>query len=266
MKFSGLIKKMISEHSDPISYKIPIDKDLLPISNFLGETLNINFLNEIYCIECNRKINKTFAQGYCYPCFINSPSTSECILKPELCRAHDGETRDMDWAKEHCLKDHYVYLSLTAGAKIGVTRSTQIPTRWIDQGAVQAIKFAKTSNRYEAGCIEVQMKKHISDRTAWQRMLKNEIDQTVELVELKNNLLELIDHQYKKFILDDESVTHFIYPHIKFPEKVRSLDLLKVNNINEQLIAIKGQYLIFNDNTVLNIRKHTGFKVSFQIL
>ena len=264
MKFSGHIKKMISKHIEPISYEIPIDDDLIPISNYLNKIIKIHFLNEIHCIECNREIKKTFAQGYCYPCFISSPSTSECILKPELCRAHEGGDRDMEWSNKHCLKDHFVYLSLTAGAKIGVTRATQIPTRWIDQGAVQALKFAKTSNRYEAGCIEVQMKNHISDRTAWQRMLKNEIDENIDLIQLKNELIDVIDDEYKQFILQDESVVDFAYPHIKFPEKVKSLDLLKVNHIEARLIAIKGQYLLFDNNTVLNIRKHTGFTISLE--
>tara|TARA_Y100000994_G_scaffold40722_1_gene31580 strand:- start:171 stop:971 length:801 start_codon:yes stop_codon:yes gene_type:complete len=265
MKFSGQIKKMISKYLTPISYDIPIGNDFIPVSTFLDKIIEINFLNEIHCIECEREINKTFAQGYCYPCFINSPRTSECILKPELCRAHEGESRDIEWSKKHCLKEHFVYLSLTAGAKIGVTRATQIPTRWIDQGAVQALKFAKTSNRYEAGAIEVQMKNHISDRTAWQRMLKNEIDDSINLMKLKNELINVIGNEYKQFILENESVVVFEYPHINFPDKVKSLDLLKVNRIKARLIAIKGQYLLFDDNTVLNIRKHTGFKISLEV-
>ena len=256
---------MISEHSDPVKYQIPIDNNLVPISECLDKIIKITFLNEINCIECNRKINKTFAQGYCYPCFIDSPQTSECILRPELCRAHEGESRDMEWSKKHCLQDHFVYLSLTAGAKIGVTRATQIPTRWIDQGAVQALKFAKTSNRYEAGCIEVEMKNHISDRTAWQRMLKNEIDYSINLYIVKDKLVDVIDEKYRGFILDDETIETFSYPHILFPEKVKSLDLLKIDRIQGRLIAIKGQYLLFDDNTVLNIRKHTGFKISLTV-
>ena len=265
MKFIGTIKKMKSQHCDPIIYQIPIDNKLVPISDFLNKTIKIDFLKEIYCIECDKKINKTFAQGYCYPCFIQSPNTSECILRPELCKAQEGEARDMEWSKEHCLKEHYVYLSLTAGAKIGVTRATQIPTRWIDQGAVKALKFAKTSNRYEAGCIEVEMKKHISDRTAWQRMLKNEIDDTIDLYQLKEQLVDILDEKYRHFILDDENIATFSYPNISFPEKVKSLDLLKINSIEGRLIAIKGQYLLFDDNNVLNIRKHTGFKISISI-
>ena len=265
MKFTGTIKKMISEHSEPIIYQIPIDNEMVPISDYLNKTIKIDFHDEIYCIECNKKINKTFAQGYCYPCFIQSPNTSECILRPELCRAHEGKDRDIEWSRKHCLKDHFVYLSLTAGAKIGVTRATQIPTRWIDQGAVQALKFAKTSNRYEAGCIEVEMKNHVSDRTAWQRMLKNEIDDTIDLHQLKDQLISVMDKKYINFILDDESIETFSYPNISFPDKIKSLDLLKINNIEGRLIAIKGQYLLFDNNTVLNIRKHTGFKISLSI-
>ena len=145
----------------------------------------------------------------------------------------------MQWAKEHCLKEHFVYLSLTAGAKIGVTRATQIPTRWIDQGAIQALKFAKTSNRYEAGCIEVQMKNHISDRTAWQRMLKNEIDKSIDLYKLKEELVSVISQDLKSFILENEKIQYINYPSISFPEKIKSLNLLKVNHIEGRLIAIK---------------------------
>ena len=152
--------------------------------------------------------------------------------------------------------------TLTAGAKIGVTRATQIPTRWIDQGAVKALKFAKTSNRYEAGCIEVDMKKHISDRTAWQRMLKNQIDDTIDLYKLKKQLVDVLDEKYRHFLLDDEIIETFSYPNISFPEKVKSLDLLKVNGLSRRLNAIKGQYLLYHHNKVLNIRKHTGFKIS----
>ena len=172
----------------------------------------------------------------------------------------------MEWSKEHCLKEHFVYLSLTAGAKIGVTRATQIPTRWIDQGAVQALKFAKTSNRYEAGCIEMEMKNHISDRTAWQRMLKNEIDDSVDLYALKDKLIGVMNEKYRNFILDNETIETFAYPHTSFPEKVKSLDLLKVNQLEGRLIAIKGQYLLFDNNTVFNIRKHTGFKINLECI
>ena len=205
MKFSGQIKKMISRHSTPISYDIPIGNDLIPISTFLDKIIEINFLNEIHCIECNREIKKTFAQGYCYPCFINSPYTSECILKPHLCQAHDGIARDMDWAKEHCLDVHYVYLALTSNLKVGETRFNQIPTRWIDQGAHFAIKFAKTPNRYLAGLIEIEISKHISDRTQWTRMLKKDFEY-LDLKEKKKYYQKLLPKNLQKYISKNEKI------------------------------------------------------------
>jgi hypothetical protein len=265
MKFSGNIKKMISHHTDPINYEIPIGDEMISISSYLGKTIKIKFNGIINCVLCERVINKSFFQGHCYPCFINSPQTSECILRPELCRAHEGESRDMEWSKKHCLQEHVVYLSLTAGAKVGVTRGAQIPTRWIDQGAVQAIKFAETTNRFEAGVIELELKEHLSDRTAWQRMLKNDIDTSVDLLGLKEDLRQRVSDEYKHFILDDDSITAFHYPHLKYPTKIKSLDLQKINPIEGTLIAIKGQYLLFEENMAFNIRKHTGFDVQIAI-
>ncbi len=261
----GNIKKMKSNLLESVSYQIPIDDKLFPISDYLGKNISLEYLQEIQCIACDRLINKSFAQGYCYPCFISLPQTSECILRPELCRAHKGESRDMEWSKSHCLQDHFVYIALTAGAKVGVTRATQIPTRWIDQGAVQAIKLAKTSNRYEAGLIEIELKQYISDRTSWQKMLKNDIDNSIELNNLKDNLIDQLSEDNRKFIDSDNNITYIDYPHMFFPEKIRSIDLLKENFIEGQLIGIKGQYLLLSDNRVINIRKYTGFKVSISV-
>ena len=231
-KYTGQISKLISNLDSPISYTLPIGENKVPLNNLIGKTLTFKFNGEIRCVECDVKIKKTFMQGYCYPCFISSPKTSECILKPELCRAHEGDSRDMEWSEEHCLKEHFVYLSLTAGAKIGVTRATQIPTRWIDQGAVQALKFAKTSNRYEAGCIEVQMKNHISDRTAWQRMLKNEIDDSIDLYALKNELMGFISDQYKDFILNNQPMAQLIENHNIQLIEMKNDNIILFNNLS----------------------------------
>ena len=266
MKFSGHLKKMISHHTDPVSYEIPLGDDIILISNYLGKNIQIEFTGVINCVLCGREINKSFFQGHCYPCFINSPQTSECILRPELCRAHKGESRDMEWSKKHCLQEHVVYLSLTAGAKVGGTRGEQIPARWIDQGAVKAIQFARTSNRFEAGMIELELKEYLSDRTAWQRMLKNEIDLSVDLLSMKQKFRENISDDYKHFILNDDSIIAINYPHLKYPTKIKSIDLQKIKSIEGTLIAIKGQYLLFEENIALNIRKHTGFDVHIVIV
>ncbi|MBC8197204.1 MAG: DUF2797 domain-containing protein [Candidatus Marinimicrobia bacterium] len=250
---------MRTELHSPIQYELPIGEDLLPMNQFIGKYVRFKWLKEILCILCERKINKSFAQGFCYPCFINSPETSECILRPELCEAQIGNARDMDWAEKHCLQPHFVYLAVSSGIKVGVTRSTQIPTRWIDQGASFAIKFAETPNRYIAGVIEVAMKEFISDRTAWQRMLKNQILEDIDLYDKKSELIEKLNPQLQQFESIDEEIIELSYPVLEFPQKVKSIGFDKHNIIEGRIMGIKGQYLIFDDNTVLNIRKHNGY-------
>ena len=264
MVHTGPILKMRTELKEPIQYELPIGDYLLGMNQFIGKYVRFEWEKEIYCISCGRKTNKSFAQGHCYPCFLNSPETSECILRPELCEAHEGKARDMEWAKNHCLQPHFVYLAVSSGIKVGVTRSAQIPTRWIDQGASFAMKIAETPNRYYAGVIEVALKEFISDRTAWQRMLKNQILEDFDLIEKKEELLAKLYSELQIFFADDEEITELNYPVIEFPEKVKSIGFDKFNEIEGRIMGIKGQYLIFDDNTVLNIRKHNGYVIKVE--
>ncbi len=158
-----------------------------------------------------------------------------------------------------------MYLAISSGVKVGVTRSTQIPTRWMDQGARRAIKLAETPNRYTAGLIEVALKEHISDRTQWQRMLKNQLVEGVDLLDKKKEMLEHLTDELLKYKCNDNDITEIIYPVEEYPEKVKSLSFDKLNEIEGRLWGIKGQYLMFDDGTVLNIRKHNGYKVSLEI-
>ena len=113
-----------------------------------------------------------------YDAFKSSPLAVESIIRPELSRIHEGVAlRDYDWEMAHHMQPHIVYLSKTAGIKVGVTRETQIPYRWIDQGAVEALILAKTPYRQAAGLIEVALKKHISDKTNWRKMLQNNLSE-----------------------------------------------------------------------------------------
>ena len=195
-KYYGQISKLITELTNPISYKLPIGNNTIDMNGLINTNINLSFDGEIRCIACDNKIKKTFMQGYCYPCFISSPQTSECILKPELCRAHEGEARDMEWSEKYCLTDQYIYLALTSNLKVGVTRHTQIPTRWIDQGAHKTIVFAKTPNRYLAGMIEKEVSQHISDKTYWRRMLLGEYP-NLNLVDEKKLPDYLLKHKEK---------------------------------------------------------------------
>ena len=171
----------------------------------------------------------------------------------------------MEWAEDHCLKDHFVYLAISSGVKVGVTRAAQIPTRWMDQGAWQAIKLAKTPNRYTAGLIEVKLKEHISDRTQWQRMLKNQLIEGVDLRCKKKEMLHCLSKELQKYECNDNVITEIIYPVEKYLDKIKSLSFDKLDEISGLLWGIKGQYLIFDDGSVLNIRKHTGYLINLEV-
>jgi hypothetical protein len=212
-----------------------------------------------------KKIKKTFGDGMSYEAFANSPWAVESIIRPELSRIHEGiALRDKAWEEEHHNQPHIVYLSLTSGIKVGVTRTTQVPYRWIDQGAVQAILFAEVPYRQLAGLIEVEMKGHVADKTNWRGMLKNTFTNTVELDEMKDVLLEELPEEYHDFISDNDEITEIKFPVIAYPEKVTSMKLDKVPLIEKKLMGIKGQYLIFEDDTVINLRSHAGYRIKIE--
>ena len=265
MRYNGTLLKMETKLAKPVEYELPIGDELVYMNNLIGKYIVFKWEKEIYCVACGRKTSKSFAQGFCYPCFLSAPETSECILRPELCQAQDGIARDMDWAENHCLHDHFVYLAISSGVKVGVTRSAQIPTRWIDQGAWQAIRLAQTPNRYTAGLIEVVLKQYISDRTQWQRMLKNQLIEGVDLKEKKKEMIAHLSPELQDYESEENEITEINYPVNEYPEKVKSLSFDKLEEITGRLWGIKGQYLIFDDGTVLNMRKHTGYLVELEV-
>ena len=260
MEKSGSLLKMTTDHQTPVAYKLPIGKATIAINKYIGKDIKLIYGGNIFCIKCGKKTNKSYSQGFCYPCFLKAPECDPCILRPELCQAQDGIARDLEWSQSHCLQPHFVYLSITSGLKVGVTRSSQIPTRWIDQGAFQAIKLAKTPNRYLAGLIEVDLKDHLADKTDWRKMLRNEYPE-LNLKQKKDEVSDLVSDEYKQYILKEKTVIHFEYPVITYPEKVKSMSFDKEPEISGTLQGIKGQYLLFDGNRVINIRKHQGYDI-----
>ncbi|MBN1252598.1 MAG: DUF2797 domain-containing protein [Bacteroidales bacterium] len=253
---------MKTELKETVQYYLPIGNEIIYMNELIGKEIELKSEKQINCISCGKTTKTSFAQGYCYNCFISVPETSECILKPELCQAHLGISRDMEWSKNHCLTNHYVYLAISSGLKVGVTRATQIPTRWIDQGAWKAIKLAETPNRNLAGLIEVELKNYMSDKTSWQKMLKNDINFNIDLEDEKQKAWELLNPDLQQYITEDDDITEINYPVIEYPKKIKSVNFDNIEIYKGKLIGIKGQYLIFEDNTVINIRKHTGYLIS----
>ncbi len=163
----GLLRKMSTKLDTPVEYQLNIGESQIAMNELIGKFIRIEWAGVIHCLKCGTKTVKSFSQGFCYPCFRDAPEAAPCIMRPELCEAHLGNARDMEWSKENCLAPHYVYLAISSNLKVGVTRHSQVPTRWIDQGASRAIKFARTPNRQLAGLIEVDLKQYMSDKTSW---------------------------------------------------------------------------------------------------
>ena len=264
MKISGSLLKMKSEISEPIKYYLPIGSESIEMNSLINKPIRFTFENQIFCTNCGSKTYKSFNQGLCYTCFQSSPLASECIIHPEKCKAHLGIGRDMEWEKKYHLTSQIVYLALTANAKVGITRKPQIPTRWIDQGAVQTIILAETPNRYLAGVIEVTLKDFIADKTHWQKMLKNEINTSIDLISLKEEMKSFLPSELKQYVVNDSQLLDLNYPVIEYPKKVKSMSFDKLSVVEGTLTGIKGQYLMFDYLNVLNIRKHQGYVVSIE--
>lgn len=262
MNISGLLTKMIAENNTPIQYYLNLNNELIKVNDLLGKKIKIGF-NQYQCLGCNHN-KEIYAMGYCKNCFFTSPYTGRWIVNPELSVAHLGKAdRDLEVEIEAQLQLHIVYLANSGGIKVGVTRKSQLPTRWIDQGAEYAIKLAETENRYEAGIIEVALKKHIPDKTNYRKMLKENVP-FEDLLYIKDKALEFIPEELQYSIVEDNQITHLEYPIYTYPTKIKTLNLKKNPQFEGTLIGIKGQYLIFDNDIVFNVRSHEGFVIDLE--
>ena len=265
MEYTGQLKKMQATLEDEVRYHLPIGEELIDMNQYINKEISLIYHHKIECLKCGRETVKSFNQGFCYPCFKAAPEAADWIIHPEKSQAHLGiEDRDLAYEESVQLKPHVVYLSLTSGMKVGVTRNTQVPTRWIDQGAVKAIKLAETPNRYLAGMIEVSLKNHMADKTNWRKMLMN-LYPDVDLIEKKNSTKLLLDEAYHQYISKTDEIIAINFPVTEYPIKIKSIGFDKVPEYNGILKGIKGQYLLFENGIVLNIRKHGGYIVSLKV-
>lgn len=260
-------------HEAPITYQLPLDEELIPLNGALGKTLRLEYSGVIHCQHCGRKSNKSFNQGYCYPCFKKLAQCDSCIMSPEKCHYFEGTCREPVWGEKHCMVDHIVYLANSSGVKVGITRETQTPTRWIDQGATQALPIMRVKTRQQSGLVEDVIRAHVKDRTDWRAMLKGEAE-PVDLALIRDELLERCDPELTELEsrfgvqalqrLENEAGVSFSYPVLEYPKKVTSFNMDKNPLVEGTLMGIKGQYLIL-DTGVINIRKYTAYSVDVSI-
>ena len=263
MTYQGVLQKMQTELANPIQYYLVFEDSFLNVNQLLGKEIELQFQG-YKCLNCGLQ-KKIFRQGFCYDCFMSSPAVGDWIMKPELSTAHlDIEDRDLVYEKRVQLQPHIVYLALSSEVKVGVTRKTQVPTRWIDQGAIQAVPVVEVPNRYLAGITEVALKNHFADKTSWQKMLKNEIGSADLLAERKKTF-DWIPKETQQYFASDAKVLDLDFPVLQYPKKVVSLNLDKTPFYTGKVAGIKGQYLLFEDGTVFNIRSYEGYVVKMSV-
>ncbi|WP_372753789.1 DUF2797 domain-containing protein [Mariniflexile sp.] len=263
MTYQGVLTKMETEFSSPIEYYLVFENDFLNMNQLLGKTISIQFV-KYQCLNCGLD-KPIYRQGFCKSCFFEIPQAADWIMRPELSTAHlDKEDRDLVYEKKVQLQPHIVYLANSSNVKVGVTRKSQVPTRWIDQGAHEAIEIVEVPNRYLAGITEVALKDHVGDKTNWRTMLKNDIVDE-NLVEWRERLKQYIPDEAKEYFIESNTETNLNFPVEKYPVKPTSLNLIKSHSYTGTLTGIKGQYLIFEDDTVFNVRANEGLVVAISI-
>ena len=266
MLFTGQIRKMVTQNAKPIQYYANFSGDFINMNQLIGKKLKFKHVG-YQCINCG-KDEKVFRMGFCKKCFFESPYASETIIRPELSTAHLGiEERDLEVEKQIQLQPHVVYLAYTGDVKVGVTRETQVPTRWIDQGATFALPIAKTENRYEAGMIEVALKEHLADKTNYKKMLQelsDDFEDDVDLQDFRNKIEQYFPDNFKNFYSIEEEIVRLDFPY-EAPEKITAFTLDKNPEFEGVLTGIKGQYLAFEGGNVMNVRNHEGYVVEMEV-
>ena len=270
---AGNVRKMKTRLEQPVQYTVPLDEHELPLNPYLGQSLQLEFDGLINCIHCGRKTSRSFNQGYCYPCFKRLAQCDSCIVSPEKCHYAAGTCREPEWGETHCMIEHVVYLANTSGLKVGITRGTQVPTRWMDQGATQAQPIFRVDTRHHSGLVEILFKNHIADKTNWQAMLKGnadprdlEADRQRLTAECAADIRQVREQYGLQAIteLAGEAETRIDYPVLEYPARVRSLNLDKTPTVGGTLMGIKGQYLLF-DTGVINMRKYGGYHLTLTL-
>ncbi len=266
----GTLRKMHSRLAQPVEYQLRLGENDVPLNPLLQKKISLQYSGLIHCVNCGRKTNKSFNQGYCYPCFQKLAECDSCIIHPEKCHFDQGSCRDPARGGRYCMQDHIVYLANSSGLKVGITRATQVPTRWIDQGATQALAIIRVRTRLQSGSVEVMFKQFVADKTNWRDMLKGDatpLDMHAEaqrlLADCASDLKELEDKFgfFAISVLNGVDVASIEYPVERYPEKITSLNFDKTPIVEGTLLGVKGQYLIL-DSGVINMRRFSGYEVA----
>lgn len=260
----GNVRKMLTqpgEAGQPVQYRLPLGETAVPINPLLGKPVRFRYTGRIHCVNCGKQTRTSFSQGYCFNCMQSLAQCDMCIVRPETCHYHLGTCREPEWGQTHCFIEHTVYLANSSGLKVGITRSHQMKTRWMDQGAVQALPIVKVNSRRDSGLVESTLARVVPDKTNWRALLKGEAE-PLDLAAERDRLFATWAADLPGEKLFGE-VHRLAYPVLKYPAKITSLNLDKAPEVKGELLGVKGQYLIL-DVGVINMRKYGGYELEWE--
>ncbi|QVM92994.1 DUF2797 domain-containing protein [Pseudomonas entomophila] len=267
----GSLSKMAVRLDAPVvQYSFRLDDTEVPVNPLIGQSIRLEYLGAIHCTHCGKRTKTSFSQGYCYPCMTKLAQCDVCIMAPEKCHYDAGTCREPSWGEQFCMTDHVVYLANSSGIKVGITRATQLPTRWLDQGASQALPIMRVATRQQSGLVEDVLRSQVPDRTNWRALLKGDAE-VLDLPAIREQIFDAcadgIRGLQERFGLQaiqplpGAEVVQMRYPVEAYPKKIVSFNLDKDPVVEGTLLGIKGQYLIF-DTGVINIRKYTAYQLA----
>ena len=266
----SLSKMAVSLQAPVVQYSFRLDDTQVPVNPLIGQRLRLEYLGAIHCSHCGKRTKTSFSQGYCYPCMTKLAQCDVCIMAPEKCHYDAGTCREPSWGEQFCMTDHVVYLANSSGIKVGITRATQLPTRWLDQGASQALPIMRVATRQQSGLVEDVLRSQVPDRTNWRALLKGDAE-VLDLPAIREQVFEACADGLRELQgrfglqaiqpLPDAEVVQMNYPVEAYPKKIVSFNLDKDPVAEGTLLGIKGQYLIF-DTGVINIRKYTAYQLA----
>lgn len=255
----GYLQDLVPVPGEVVQYYLELDGGRrLHLNPLLGRHLALEPMGGLACVWCGRKVKKLFPNGSCYPCFRDLPQNDLCVVKPHLC--HYDTCRDPSWGDQHCMVPTYVYLARSSDIKVGISRN--LPGRWLEQGAVEAVPVALLPTRKLAGELEAYLSQHLPDKTNWRRMLKGEVTD-VPLDEVRRRVLDLVPPEFQAYVIADGAIQSFSYPVTATPEAVKSLDLAQ-GPAAGKLLGIKAQYLILSTG-VVNVPRYAGWQVRVRV-
>ncbi len=266
---TGTLRKMEANLNDSVEYFLPVGDQKIALNPIIGKAITLTHTGNIFCSSCGKKTKKSYSQGHCFVCMKKLASCDMCIMKPETCHYEQGTCREPQWGEENCMVDHFVYLSNTSSMKVGITRHTQIPTRWIDQGATQGLAIFKVKTRHISGLIEIEIAKQMADKTNWRTLLKQDgeplplKEQFAQMLPQLSSAIDVIKAKYGEDAVEvlDNDITSISYPVVEHPTKIVSHNFDKNPEVKGILKGIKGQYLML-DTGVINIRKFGSYEIT----